>query len=43
VLVAQGINLQSRAGAGASTLRRAVVAPLNSLRRPGGTTDTWPR
>lgn len=43
VLVAQGVNLRSRAGADASTLRSAVAAALNSLRRPGDTTDTWPR
>ncbi|AEA23538.1 TetR family transcriptional regulator [Amycolatopsis echigonensis] len=43
VLVAQGVNLRSRAGADASTLRSAVAAALNALRRPGDTTDTWPR
>lgn len=43
VLVAQGVNLRSRAGADASTLRSAVAAALNALRRPGDITDTWPR
>jgi AcrR family transcriptional regulator len=43
VLVAQGVNLRSRAGADASTLRSAVAAALNALRRPGDATDTWPR
>jgi AcrR family transcriptional regulator len=43
VLVAQGVNLRSRAGADAATLRGAVAAALNALRRAGDTTDTWPR
>ncbi|GAB3383581.1 TetR/AcrR family transcriptional regulator [Amycolatopsis echigonensis] len=43
VLVAQGVNLRSRAGADASTLRSAVAAALTALRRPGDTTDAWPR
>ncbi|MDQ0381434.1 TetR/AcrR family transcriptional regulator [Amycolatopsis thermophila] len=43
VLLAQGVNVRSRAGADASTLRSAVAAALNALGRPGDTTDTWPR
>jgi hypothetical protein len=43
VLVVHGVNLRSRAGSDASTLRSAVAAALNALRRPGDTTGTWPR
>lgn len=43
VLVAHGVNLRSRAGADAATLRSAVAAALGGLRRPGATTDTWTR
>jgi TetR/AcrR family transcriptional repressor of nem operon len=42
-LLAHGINLRSKAGADEVTLRGAVSAALNALRRPGETADTWPR
>lgn len=41
-LLAQGVNLRSRAGADHHSLRKAVGAALGSLRRPGNRTDIWP-
>lgn len=41
-LLAQGVNLRSRAGADHRSLRSAVAAALSSLRRPGNYTDVWP-
>lgn len=42
-LVAQGINVRSRAGADPRAMRRAVAAALGALRAPGCDIDTWPR
>lgn len=41
-LLAQGVNLRSRAGADPDTLHSAVNAALTSLRRSDDLTDTWP-
>lgn len=41
-LLAQGVNLRSRAGADEHSLRSAVAAALGSLRRPDTHTDIWP-
>lgn len=42
-LLAQGINVRSRAGADPRALRRAVAAALSALRAPGCDIDTWPQ
>lgn len=41
-LLAQGINLRSRAGADQRALRRAAESALASLRAPGCDIDVWP-
>ncbi|NKQ55640.1 TetR/AcrR family transcriptional regulator [Amycolatopsis sp. K13G38] len=41
-LLAQGVNLRSRAGADPSTLRSAVDAALGVLRHPASPATTWP-
>lgn len=41
-LLAQGINLRSRAGADPRALRRAAESALASLRAPGCDIDVWP-
>lgn len=41
-LLAQGVNLRSRAGADPEALRSAVDAALGSLRNSEDSTDTWP-
>lgn len=42
-LLAQGINVRSRAGADPRALRRAVAAALGALRAPDCDIDTWPQ
>lgn len=41
-LLAQGVNLRSRAGVDHDDLREASAAALASLRRPDENADTWP-